>query len=308
MVKGMDLAREYYMELGKPMLEARFPEYVSNIACGFAGEGSDAFGFDDNLSQDHDYGPGFCLWLTDHDAEKIGRDLQAAYDALPGTFRGMVKKTNAGMAAGRTGVIRISDFYRKYTGLPCGPSELDQWMRIPEEFLATATNGEVFSDPLGKFTKIRESLLAFYPEDVRIKKLSCNCHKMGQAGQYNYPRILRRKDPVAAMMTLSEFTEAAMKAVYLLNRRYAPYYKWTFRGMADLPDLSEIASLLRELCQNPCRETNIELIERICISIRKKLMEQGLTEIKEDFLCDQSFHLIAKIKDPYIAGLPLTVG
>ena len=103
-----------------------------------------------------------------------------------------------------------------------GPIEQDQWMRIPEQFLATATNGSVFTDPLGNSRESERKLLEFYPEDVRIKKLSCNCHKMGQAGQYNYPRLLQRGDFVAAMLALSEFTEAAMKAVYLLNRRYAP--------------------------------------------------------------------------------------
>lgn len=308
MDKGMDLARGYYLEFGRLMLEKDFPAYVSRIACGFAGEGSDAFGFDDQLSRDHDFGPGFCLWLTDEDAEKIGPALQEAYQGLPETYRGIARKTDEGMASGRTGVMRISDFYAKYTGLPQGPSALNQWMRVPEEFLATAANGEVFTDPLGKFTEIREKLLSFYPEDVRIKKLSCNCHKMGQAGQYNYPRLLQRGDFVAAMLALSEFTEAAMKAVYLLNKRYAPYYKWTFRGLADLAGLREITPLLIRLCKDPGQEGNVQVVEDICIAIRKELMEQKLTKTRSDFLCDQCFSLIAEIKDPAIAGLPLTVG
>lgn len=308
MDKGMDLARGYYLEFGRPMLEKNFPQYVSRIACGFAGEGSDAFGFDDRLSRDHDFGPGFCLWLTDEDAEKIGPALQEAYQGLPETFQGIGRKTDEGMASGRTGVIRISDFYAKYTGMPQGPSTSRQWLQVPEQFLATATNGCVFADPLGVFMKIRERLLAFYPEDVRIKKLSCNCHKMGQAGQYNYPRLLQRGDFVAAMLALSEFTEAAMKAVYLLNKRYAPYYKWTFRGLAALPKRREIAPLLSRLCKDPCREENVQVIETICIAIKEELMEQKLTKTTSDFLCDQSFSLIAEIKDPAIAGLPLTVG
>ncbi len=72
MGKGMELAKGYYLEFGRPMLEEKFPAYVSRIACGFVGEGSDAFGFDDQLSRDHDFGPGFCLWLADEDMERIG--------------------------------------------------------------------------------------------------------------------------------------------------------------------------------------------------------------------------------------------
>lgn len=308
MGKGMELAKGYYLEFGRPMLEEKFPAYVSRIACGFAGEGSDAFGFDDEWSQDHDFGPGFCLWLTDEDMERIGPALQEAYLALPQTFRGFERKRDEGMALGRTGVMRISDFYAKYTSMAEGPIEQEQWIRIPEQFLATATNGSVFTDPLGKFTRIREKLLGFYPEDVRIKKLSCNCHKMGQAGQYNYPRLLQRGDFVAATLALSEFAEAAMKAVYLLNRRYAPYYKWTYRGLMELPKLTEIAPLLSRICKDPHQEENVQLIETICIAIREELMEQKLTETASDFLCDQSFALLERIEDPYIAGLPLTVG
>lgn len=308
MDKGMDLARAYYLEYGRPMLEEKFPKHVERIACGFAGEGSDAFGFDDELSRDHDFGPGFCLWLTDEDAEEIAGPLQAAYQKLPGTFHGIAKKTDEGMAIGRTGVIRISDFYAKYTGLPEGPSALDQWMRMPEQYLATATNGEVFHDPLGRFTEIREKLRAFYPEDVRIKKLSADCHKIGQAGQYNYPRLLKRQDHVAAMLALSEFAESAMKAVYLLNERYAPYYKWMWKGLAGLPKLAGAAPLFAQICRNPAREENVQMIEDICIMIREELMRQELTKVKSDFLCDQSFSLTEQIHDPYIASLPLTLG
>lgn len=308
MKKGMDLSRAYYLAFGKTMVKERFPRYAGRIACGFAGEGSDAFGFDDAFSKDHDWGAGFCLWLTDEDMETIGKEVQEAYDGLPQTFGSAPKKVDGKMATGRTGAISISQFYTRYTGFPQGPVELDQWIRVPEHFLATATNGQVFDDPYGQFSQIRERLLKFYPEDVRIKKLSANCHKMGQAGQYNYPRLLKRNDPVAAMLALCQFAEGAMKAVYLLNKRYAPYYKWTFKGLSQLTKLADIGPLLVELCQTPCRQENAQIIESICVAIRKELMAQGLTKRNSDFLCDQSFSLIEEIQEASIAGLPLTMG
>lgn len=43
-MKGMDIARRYYEEYGKPMLEEKFPEYVDRVAAGLVGEGSECLG------------------------------------------------------------------------------------------------------------------------------------------------------------------------------------------------------------------------------------------------------------------------
>ena len=54
---------------GAPELKARFPELMSRAAVGLSGQGSDCLGFDDEFSRDHDYGPGFLIWLSDEDCE-----------------------------------------------------------------------------------------------------------------------------------------------------------------------------------------------------------------------------------------------
>lgn len=68
------------------MIHEKFSEYERRIAVGFAGEGSDCFGFDDEISMDHDYGLGFCIWLTDEDFESIGSSLQEEYQNLIETY------------------------------------------------------------------------------------------------------------------------------------------------------------------------------------------------------------------------------
>ena len=85
-LKGMDIARRYYEEYGKPMLEEKFPEYVDRVAAGLVGEGSECLGYDDVTSADHDFGPGFCLWLTREDYEAVGQEMQRAYTELPGEY------------------------------------------------------------------------------------------------------------------------------------------------------------------------------------------------------------------------------
>lgn len=307
-MNGLTLAERYFTMYGLPMLQTQFPEYTDRIACGLVGEGSECFGFDDILSRDHDWGAGFCLWLTDEDYDTIGQKLSAAYDRLPDTLDGFPRRNDTGMAAGRTGVLRISDFYSKFTGCPEGPRTLTEWQRIPESYLAVAVNGRVFRDPLGRFSAIRQRLLGFYPEDIRLKKLSFQCHRMGQAGQYNYPRLCMRKDQTAAFLALSEFCEAAMKAMYLLNRAYAPYYKWMRKGLSLLDRLHSLGGSIDLLCSVPAISPGqTERIESICCLIRDELLHQQLTDNTSAFLCDQSFSLQERIQDSFLRTLPVSI-
>ena len=131
---------------------------MSRAAAGLSGQGSECLGLDDEVSRDHDFGPGFCIWLSDEDFERYGEELQAAYRELPREFLGFTR-LDSGKGAQRTGVMRTSDFYRYYIGCPGAPETAMKWVRIQEHFLATCTSGEVFEDGLGEFSAIRSALL-----------------------------------------------------------------------------------------------------------------------------------------------------
>ena len=218
-MKGLELCKSYYENIGAPELKRLFPEVMGRAAAGLSGQGSDCLGLDDEISRDHDFGPGFCLWLSDEDFEKYGAELQKAYDALPRSYMGFERKpTHTG--AQRVGVMRTSDFYRYYIGCPGVPDTLMRWVRIQEHFLATCTSGEVFEDGLGEFSAIRNGLLPCYPEDVRLKKLAARAATMAQSGQYNYHRLMRRGDVFGARLALAEFLNAALSMLYMLCLLY----------------------------------------------------------------------------------------
>lgn len=248
-VSGISLARKFYEEVGAPMIHEKFSEYEDKIAVGFVGEGSERFGFDDEFSQDHDFGPGFCMWVTNGTYDAIGEALQEEYDKLPKSYMG-ITRMDTKMAQGRCGVQIIGDFYEKYTGFRQSPENMSDWINIQDYQLATVTNGVVFKDNEGIFTHIREQFLK-QPKQVRLVKLARELSSMAQMGQVNYGRSMERKDYVTANMCIAKFMEHTMKCIYLLNEKYAPYYKWLLKGIKTLRILPEMGDIMCALADMP---------------------------------------------------------
>lgn len=101
-MKGLELAKEYFDEYGRPLIENELEEYKEYIAAGLVGEGSECLGFDDEISHDHDFGPAFCIWVPDEIYRTSGSRMQEAYDKLPAGYKGYVRIQSA-MGGGRTG-------------------------------------------------------------------------------------------------------------------------------------------------------------------------------------------------------------
>ena len=299
MMKGLDLAEAYYNALGAPMIAHQFGAYAERIAVGLVGPGSECFGFDDKTSRDHDWGPGFCLWLTPGDFDEIGADLQEAYAALPEMFMGYGPRVASIGEEGRTGVNTIGAFYQSYTGLDRLPASLGEWLSIPEHSLATCTNGRIFDDPLGDFSRWREALLGFYPEDARLKKMVSRCLTAGQAGQYNFERSVKRNKLTAALYSEARFCEAVTSLVFLLNKRYTPFYKWMHCAMKDLLVMGKaISAMISDLIARTDPLAKLTLIEEICGRIIEQLRQAGLSDADSDFLLDHAYSLHSRISDP----------
>lgn len=338
-VSGLKLARAFWTQMGKPMIAAKYPQYAGRIAAGLVGHGSECYGFDDTYSQDHDFGPRFCLWLTDEDYAAIGEQLEADYEALPRKFSvdaqgrvtfeaharsdasGTFPSAGAGSpvtpraqgANRRDGVFRIGDFFESITGYRTAPAQTapHEWLMLAESTLAAATNGEVFADPTGQFSKTRQGFKDM-PDDVRLALISKRLGMIAQAGQYNLPRSLKRGDGAAAWLSIHEFVQATASLVFLVNAPmvvgYMPYYKWQFAALrklsgsmfALLPNVGEQLETVMRLSSAACyggagfgeggkgATTAIEkindIVEQIAADIVKELKREHLTTSGETFL------------------------
>ena len=382
-VSGLKLARAFWTQMGKPMIAAKYPQYAGRIAAGLVGHGSECYGFDDAYSQDHDFGPRFCLWLTDEDYAAIGEQLETDYEALPRKFSvdaqgrvtfeaharsdasGAFSSAGAGStvipdatnaptpgtatddaataesgaassdvaeamttpidaplspvtpraqgANRRDGVFRIGDFFESITGYRTAPAQTapHEWLMLAESTLAAATNGEVFADPTGQFSKTRQGFKDM-PDDVRLALISKRLGMIAQAGQYNLPRSLKRGDGAAAWLSIHEFVQATASLVFLVNVPmvvgYMPYYKWQFAALrklsgsmfALLPNVGEQLETVMRLSSAACyggagfgeggkgaataiKKIN-DIVEQIAADIVKELKREHLTTSGETFL------------------------
>jgi hypothetical protein len=297
-MKGLNLSREYFEAYGAPMIQERFSKYADRIAAGCIGPGSECFGFDDEISRDHDWGPGFCLWLTTEDYAAIGDDLQNAYKRLPSTFKGFGPRIASPGEEHRMGVSEIHSFYLQYTGLDHAPSSNQEWLRIPDQSLATCTNGLVFSDSLGIFSEWRKNILRFYPEDVRLKKIASRCFTMAQAGQYNFSRSMKRREYFAARYSEMKFCIDSISLVFLLNKRFAPFYKWMHRAVRDLPILGEsLSGMIDDLMREKSQDEQANRIEEISSLVIAELRRENLSDSSSDFLLEHAYSVHSKIGD-----------
>jgi hypothetical protein len=232
------------------------------------------------------------------DYVQLGTQLQAEYAGLPQSYKGFGPRVVSPGEEARTDVSEIAAFYKRYTGFNRVPESIRDWMFIPEHALATCTNGKVFSDPLGAFTRWRLKLLDFYPEDLRLKKIASRCMTISQSEQYNFYRSIERGESFSALYAETQFCTDVISLVFLLNKRYAPFYKWMHRAVRELPILGRsIHYLISRLIDTADLVEKRSVIENISVFIIEDLRRAGLSQSPSDFLLDHARAIHKRIKD-----------
>lgn len=307
-MKGIEISRAYFEEYGMPTLEKDFHDVLPYLCVGMVGSGSDCYGFDDEISRDHDFEPGFCIFIPNEDIVDRRTEflLERAYAKLPKEFMGLKRSLVSPVGGRRNGVIRTEEFYTNKIGCPDGMLSIHDWLTLPESYLFEATNGEIFFDNYGEFSEIRSRIMNM-PEDIRLKRLAGNLLLMAQSGQYNYSRCLSHGETGAAQLAVIEFVNAAMKTVFLLNKKYMPYYKWSFRAMRNFELFSTFSDsfeyLLTSENDSETAETKTAVIEDIASMIISYLIDNEMTKAICGDLEKHAYSVNDSISDPNIRNM-----
>jgi len=90
-----------------------------------------------------------------------------------------------------------------------------------------------------------------------------------------------------------------MSLVYLLNHRYAPFYKWLHRGVATLPTLGRFtAQNITALTVAREYEEKKFLLDEITGAVILELQNAGLSDSDSKFLVDHGPLVHSRIADP----------
>ena len=96
-----------------------------------------------------------------------------------------------------------------------------------------------------------------------------------------------------------QFCSDVVSLVFLLNRRYAPYFKWAFHALGDLTLLgAQMRSRLEAVLSAEASLEKEQLMQSICEELVAELIRQGLTDSTSDFLLNHVSSIYERIADP----------
>jgi Domain of unknown function (DUF4037) len=248
-VPGLELARDFYAAVVRPLLREEFP--ALEHAAALIGPGSDVAGYDTERSTDHDWGPRLQVLLADDDGQaghRAARVTAMLADRLPGEFRGYpvrfpVTREPDGVARHRVEVAALGGWLTGLLGFdPRGGVTLPDWLATPTQRLAELTAGEVFHDGPGELSRARENT-AWYPDDVWRYVLACQWRRVDQ--EEPFPgRCAEVGDDLGSRAVSARLARDLMRLCLVMHRRYPPYSKWLGTAFARLPGGAALAATL----------------------------------------------------------------
>ncbi len=333
-LSGLELARRFYLQALRPILDAAFPDLPHSAA--LIGTGSEVLGFDTVMSRDHNWGPRLDLFLSEPDHARWAEDVRAVLgQRLPFEFLGhpthfekapndptslVPKHTRIRPLQHRVQVLTLRGFLSEYAGLQAGsePTLMD-WLAVPEQKLRTLTAGAVYHDGLGALEPLRRSL-AYYPHDVWLYLLSAAWQRIGQEEPF-VGRAGSVGDEVGSAVIAARLVRDAMRLAMLMERQYAPYSKWFGFAFGRLNCATALAPLFAqalraEVWQERQRHlaSAYELLARMhnSLHITDPVATQSRCFHERPFLViggeEIAQRLWDAIRDPKVRALPYGVG
>jgi hypothetical protein len=289
--QGIDLSRRFYADVVRPWLAERFPGL--RHAAALIGYGSELLGFDDELSQDHNWGPRVWLSVSESDLASHGADIVDGFARVaPEVFQGVpvgffnrphLSGNGPGMRSHAGHGVEVRTVRAILHGLlaiePDEPRDNLAWLGLSEQRLLTVTAGAVFHDDIGELTAIRQRL-AWFPGDVWLYKLACQWRRIME--EYAFVgRAGLAGDEIGSRVIAARLVRDVMRMAFLIERRYAPYPKWFGTGFSRLPCAPELSPLLDRALRAPDWKAREAALADAYLAVARLHLDRGVPGVFE---------------------------
>lgn len=307
----IDVSHDFFEEIVKPILLEHFPEETSVTAFGVFGYGSEALRLDDELSRDHHWGLRIDALMPEEVFENRRQAIMEKLSAnLPDSYRGHSLREAHLAGAGLT-PDNLSAFLRRTIGIDHAPTIYEEWLRIPEEDIIHVVNGEVWYDPLGEFTAVREALNRYYPEPVRLRRIAHWCRYFSGMGTYALKRAILRNNEFYATTRFSNAIRLGIQLAFLLDKRYFPYDKWLMAYFEQLPRLATpLLPLVNEAVKlTTSWERKLELLHQLSDILDQTMVADGIIQPHGKYAVSPTsgYRLMEHAYAEIIQGLPAEI-
>ena len=325
-MQGIELSRRFYHELVAPFLTRDFPDLAH--AAALLGYGSELLGFDDAMSQDHNWGLRVLVFVSEADFRSQASAVVATFaDAAPAQFLGVpigmmnrphVSPHRVGaLGDDRHGLeVWTVGFALDYWLGGGEPRDCQAWLGLAEQRLLAVTAGAVFHDDVGELTAARQRL-ASYPRDVRLYKLACQWRRIAEEQAF-VGRTGLVGDELGSRVIAARLVRDVMRMAFLIEGHYAPYPKWFGSAFARLPCAPQLSPALERALAAPQWRGREAALAQAYLTLAELHRSYGLPGDFQPLIgpyFDRPFTVInaeaivaairAEIADPALRALPI---
>ncbi len=148
-VSGIDLARLFYVEVVRPLIEGR------THSAARLDSGSDVLGFDTPRSTDHGWGPQLHLFVVASEVDAVRTIIDSG---LTEEFHGLPVRFGWDEVAiqHHVNVVPLEEWLESHLGFdPQVDITTQNWLTTPQQLLLEVTAGAAFHDPDGDLKRVR---------------------------------------------------------------------------------------------------------------------------------------------------------
>lgn len=278
-IKGLELSKSFFNE-NKALLFKKIPSNaIEYITIGLFGFGSECYGVDDEISEDHDFDQGFIILVEDSVPLTDFLKIKQAYDCLPKLYKRfcLLNQTKHG--------VHYMKEYLNYLGV-------NDVKNISDESKALLLNGKLFYQGFAStFANLRYDIRKNSNYDFLID-LSLKALEINKYIPYNLKRSLDRGDLYTFKSLKNNLVNHLIEFYYIYHKMYLPHDKLRLKLMDNnsiikkwiyyILDHDDISKLYEEISAKIIETLhNFNVIKRINTLYIEDYKEEITSFIKE---------------------------